>query len=88
MKICGYSQIDSVKDGKQTHGVMVHRIVPLSRQGSAGFKSNYIWLSDDLLESFGLKRSDIVECFEQQRDIIIETITENNYTNVASVLII
>lgn len=88
MKICGYSQIDSVKDGKQTHGVMVHRIVPLSRQGSAGFKSSYIWLGDDLLETFGLKRSDIIECFEAQREIIIETITENGYTNVASVLII
>ena len=88
MKICGYSQIDSVKDGKQTHGIMVHRIVPLARSGSAGFKSNYIWLGDDLLESFGLKRADIIDCFEQQRDIIIETVTENNYTNVASVLII
>lgn len=88
MKIVGYEQIDSVKDGKATHGIMVHRSVPIVRQGGSGKKSVSTWLSDEILASSGLTRSDVINCYAKQQEIIIETYTQNGYTNIASVLIL
>lgn len=88
MKICGYSQIDSEKDGKSTHGIMVHRTIALTRTGSGGSKSVSTWLSDSLLQASGLTRADIIECYSEQKELILESYTENGYTNIASIMIL
>ena len=88
MKIFGYEQIDSEKEGKSTHGIMVHRKVPIVRQGSAGSKTVGTWLSDQILAESGLSRSDIVDCYTEQKEIIIESYTQNGFTNIASILIL
>lgn len=88
MKIFGYEQIDSEKDGKVTHGIMLHRSVPIVRQGGAGSKTVGTWLSDQILAASGLTRADVIDCYTQQKEIIIESYTQNGFTNIASILIL
>ncbi len=88
MKIFGYEQIDSEKEGKVTHGVMVHRKVPIVRAGGAGTKTVGTWLSDQILAESGLTRSDVIDCYTQQKELIIESYTQNGFTNIASILIL
>ncbi len=88
MKICGYNCIDSEKDGKSTHGVMVHRLVPAGTRNAGGHKSNGIFISDLVLANSSLSRIDLIECFDKQKELIIESYTENGYTNVVSIMIL
>lgn len=88
MKIFGYEQIDSEKDGKVTHGILVHRKVPIVRTGGSGAKTVSTWLSDQVLAESGLSRSDVIDCYTEQKEIIIESYTQNGFTNIASILIL
>ncbi len=88
MKISGYERIDSEKDGRSTHGVMIHRSVPILRANSNGFKTAGTFVSDSVLSASGLDMSDIVTAFVDGKDIIIETIQNGTFTQVVSVMII
>lgn len=88
MKILGYERIDSVKDGKETHATIIHRQVPCTRSGSAGFKSSDDFISDQVLKACGLDFGDIVSAYNDGKDVLIETVRNGNYTEIASILIL
>lgn len=87
MKLCGYSQIDVEKENKTTHGIMCYRQIPLVRQGEQGYKSDGLFISDQLLKALGLSRADIIDAYVGQFDISFEMTVDGSYTNVVGIRI-
>ena len=88
MKLTGYEKIDSEKNGKSVHGVVLHRRVPCSGFNCSGFKSSSIFISDRTLSDIGLSFEDIVNGFNVEKDFIIETVKQGNFENVQNILIL
>lgn len=57
MKLLGYDRIDSVKNGKEFHAYILHRVVPCTKPGSYGFTVTSDILPDSLLASLGVSPS-------------------------------
>lgn len=88
MKITGYERIDSNKDGKSTHGVVLHRRISCNRLNCAGFKTSSTFISDDVLRDSGLDMGDIVSAFSDEKDFVVETIQNGTFTQVVNLLIL
>lgn len=88
MKLTGYERIDSEKNGKSTHGVLLHRRISCSRQGCGGFKTSSDYVSDTVLSDSGLDMGDIVDAFTNDKDILVETVVNGTFVQVVSVLIL
>lgn len=88
MKITGYERIDSEKDGRSTHGVILHRRIPVNRINCSGFKTAALFVSDSVLHESGIEMGDIVTAFNSDKDFIIETIQNGNFTQVVNILLI
>lgn len=85
MKLCGYSQIDVEKENKSTHGIMCYRQIPLVRQGEQGYKSDGLFITDQLLQALGMTRADIIDAYVAQLDISFEMTVNGSYTNVVGI---
>lgn len=88
MKLAGYERIDSVKNDRETHAFILHRQVPITRSGSAGYKTVSLFVTDRVLEANGLNPADIVQGFADGKEFVFETVRNGDYDELVSVILI